>query len=400
VELAQLVAVQSSCADCLKGCSSPALRVLDVKINGADVMVDVSSGVFRPLVPRSFRRHIFDAIHGLAHPGIPATRRLIASQYVWPQLAADVKSWCNECQQCQAAKVTKQPTAAAQSITVPTARFTHVHLDLMGPLSAAADGSTHIITMVDRSSRWAEATPLSTTTAAACLDAFYATWVARYGVPAAVTTDRGSQFTSGLWSSALKKLGVRHLLTAAYHPQSNGLVERLHRRLKDALKARLAGPNCPAHLPWAMLGLRAAPREDSGVSPAELTFGAALSLPATFLDNAERDPEHYVRQLQSFIPCAAPIQLPASAQQPLPDNLLRALHVYVRAAPAAPALSPAYRGPYKVVSRGPKTFKVTVGSKTEVISVDRLKPHNGDDPRTASPPARGRPPSSAMAPPP
>jgi hypothetical protein len=363
-------------------------------------MVDVSSGVFRPLVLRSFRRHIFDAIHGLAHPGIRATCRLNASRYVWPQLATDIKNWCNECQRCQAAKVTKQPTAATQSIAVPTTRFTNVHMDLVGPLPAAADGSTHIIMMVDRSSRWAEATPLSTTTAAACLDAFYTTWVACYGVPAAVTTDRGSQFTSGLWSSALKKLGVRHLLTAAYHPQSNGLVERFHRRLKDALKARLAGPNWPAHLPWAMLGLRAAPREDSGVSPAELTFGAALSLPATFLDNAERDPEHFIRQLQSFIPCAAPIKLPASSQQPLPENLLRALHLYMRAAPAAPALSPAYRGPYKVVSRGPKIFKVTVGGKTEAISVDRLKQHNGDDPRTASPPARGRPPSSAMAPPP
>jgi hypothetical protein len=231
VDLAQLAAAQSSCADCLRGRSSTALRVLDVKINGADVMVDVSSGIFRPLVPRSFRRHIFDDIHGLAHPGIRATRRLIASRYVWPQLATDVKNWCNKCQQCQAAKVTKQPTAAAQSIAVPTTRFTHVPWTLWGlsrpPLMALH--TSHIIMMVDRSSRWAEATPLSITTAAACLDAFYATWVARYGVPVVVTTDRGSQFTSGLWSSALKKLGVRHLLTAAYHPQSNGLVELFHR---------------------------------------------------------------------------------------------------------------------------------------------------------------------------
>jgi hypothetical protein len=87
----------------IKDLGSPALRVLDVKINGADVKVDVSSGVFRPLVPWSFRQHIFNAIHGLAHPGIRATRHLIASRYVWPQLAANVKNWCNECQQCQAA---------------------------------------------------------------------------------------------------------------------------------------------------------------------------------------------------------------------------------------------------------------------------------------------------------
>jgi hypothetical protein len=53
-------------------------------------MVDTSSEVFRPLVPAAFRRPIFDAIHGLAHPGIRATRRLIASQFVLPHLASQV----------------------------------------------------------------------------------------------------------------------------------------------------------------------------------------------------------------------------------------------------------------------------------------------------------------------
>jgi hypothetical protein len=57
-------------------------------------------------------------------------------------------------------------------------------------------------------------------------------------------------------------------------------VERFHCRLKDALKARLAGPSWPLHLPWVLLGLRAAPREDSNVSLAELVFGSPLNLPA------------------------------------------------------------------------------------------------------------------------
>jgi hypothetical protein len=71
VDLAQLAATQASCTDCLRGRSSPVLRVLDVKINSADIIVDVSSGVFCPLVPQSFRRQIFNAIHGLAHHAPP-----------------------------------------------------------------------------------------------------------------------------------------------------------------------------------------------------------------------------------------------------------------------------------------------------------------------------------------
>jgi transposase InsO family protein len=57
-------------------------------------------------------------------------------------------------------------------------------------------------------------------------------------------------------------LNIQHSQTTAYHPQSNGMVERFHRRLKDTLRARCATANRVDHLPWVLLGLRAAARED------------------------------------------------------------------------------------------------------------------------------------------
>jgi transposase InsO family protein len=60
-----------------------------------------------------------------------------------------------------------------------------------------------------------------------------ANWVARFGVPATVTTDRGAQFTSAVWTGACTSLRIKHVLTMAYHPQSNGMVERLNRKIKD-----------------------------------------------------------------------------------------------------------------------------------------------------------------------
>jgi transposase InsO family protein len=88
----------------------------------------------------------------------------------------------------------------------------------------------------------------------------------------------------------MKQLGVKHNMTTAFHTQSNGMVERLHRRLKEALKAREATTDWPRHLQWVVLGLRAAPREDSGVSAAELVNGAALSLPGQFIAGREPPP--------------------------------------------------------------------------------------------------------------
>jgi transposase InsO family protein len=127
---------------------------------------------------------------------------------------------------------------------VPTTRFSHLHVDLVGPLSAATDGAAYILTAVDRSTRWAEAFPLRSTTAESCLAALTTSWFSIFGLPTFITTDRGAQFTATMWAATLiKQLGIHHINTTAYHPQSNEAVERFHCCLKDSLKARLAGPS-------------------------------------------------------------------------------------------------------------------------------------------------------------
>ncbi len=150
--------------------------------------------------------------------------------------------------------------------------------------------------MVDPSTRWAEAIPLRSTTADSCAAALVEGWVARFGTPQQITSDRGAQFTSSVWSSFTSLLGIKSKLTTPYYPQANGAVERFHHRLKDSLRARLAGSDWPAHLPWVMLGLRAAPREDSGISAAELVYGCPLSLLGQFLTSSEQPPVSFLRQ--------------------------------------------------------------------------------------------------------
>ncbi len=119
-------------------------------------------------------------------------------------------------------------------------------------------GFSHFFTIIDRASRWLEAIPIAATTPVDCANALFQGWVSRFGVPAVITSDQGTQFTSSLCSL----LNIQHTQTTAYHPQSNGMVERFHHPLKDALRAC-----CFAwsdHLPWILVGLRSAAREDDG----------------------------------------------------------------------------------------------------------------------------------------
>jgi hypothetical protein len=158
--------------------------------------------------------------------------------------------------------------------------------------------------------------------ASPCADAFIVNWVARFGVPATVTTDRGAQFTSPLWKAACTSMGIKHVLTTAYHPQSNGIVELVHRQLKDALRARGAGPAWYSHLSWVLMGLRAAPKEDSAVSSAELVTGTPLVLPGHLMH--EPNPP----RVDMPPPPTRPTSYGAAATTP-PAHLAQVDHVYV-----------------------------------------------------------------------
>ncbi len=184
--------------------------------------------------------------------------------------------------------------------------------------------------------------------------------------------------------------------TTAYHPQFHSMVERTHGQLKAALRARLAGSRWPEHLPWVLLGLRTVPKEDSGVSAAELVYGAALALPVKFFSTAEPPAAEFLEKLQQVeIPATRPLSYAEAVAKP-PAALLQASHVYVRRSGTLPPLAPLYVGPYEVLERVDKFLWLAVGGHEETVSIDRLKPHLGVRPFSAAlPAAGGRPPTSA-----
>ncbi len=115
---------------------------------------------------------------------------------------------------------------------------------------------------MDRTSKWMEAVPLSDTSAAAHAKALTFSWISRFGVPKTITSDQGPQFTSNLWFKLCEMLNISHRQTTAYHPELNNAVKRLHRRLKDAFRARTAVATWSEELPIVLLGLRTQPRKD------------------------------------------------------------------------------------------------------------------------------------------
>jgi hypothetical protein len=185
-----------------------------------------------------------------------------------------------------------------------------------------------------------------------------------------------------------------HVMTTAYHRQANGLVERTHRQLKDALQARETGVDWPAHLPLVLLGLRSAPKEISGISSVEAVFGQPLVLLGELAPAVEAPPEDLRDRLASSDPPVMhqPCTYAEVAYGPPGLPLHKAKLVYVRRGGCGPPLAPAYSGPYRVICPGNKYFLIEVGGRQETVSMDRLKPYSGTSlvPATILP-RRGRP---------
>jgi len=161
--------------------------------NNINISCDVSNANPRPVVPESMTCTLFEHFHSLSHPGVKATTKLIGSRYFWPTLKTDIKSWVAECIACQSSKVTKHTKRPLGELPCPSQRFATVHIDIVGPLTTPDEGNCrYLLTMIDSFSRWVEVFPLTEITADSVCRGFLFCWIARFGPPLFIVTDKGS----------------------------------------------------------------------------------------------------------------------------------------------------------------------------------------------------------------
>ena len=391
IDFTKFAAAQTNCPELealrTRPDTSLDFKSISLPFSPVPLLCDVSTGTPRPYVPEAFRRPVFDSLHSISHPGIKATQRLITARYVWPAISKNVRAWTRCCHECQRSKVHRHTSAPLSKFMPPDARFDHIHIDLVGPLQPS-QGFTYLLTCVDRFTRWPEAIPLRDCTAESTAHGLLQ-WVSRFGTPSVITTDRGRQFESSLFAALLKLLGSSRLRTTAYHPQSNGLVERFHRHMKSSLMAQASG-SWSHNLPLVMLGIRAAYRADLDCSVAELTYGTTLRLPGEFYEpsfSTSPSPSHYVQALRTSLQALRPTT-PRSSNRSVwvSGDLATATHVYVRTDAVRKPLQPPYQGPFKVISRHNKYFTILLNGKEDSVSVDRLKPAYLPDTAASAPP--------------
>jgi hypothetical protein len=141
-DYAAMAAAQLTCTDCSKMCDSKSLFITSQLVQGVQLFGDVSTGVFRPLVPPAFRDAAVAALHSVAHPGIEATVRLVSSKFWWTGMRRYIWLYNQNCLSCQRSKVSPHVHLAPATIAIPRRRFEHIHVDIVGPLSQSRSTAT------------------------------------------------------------------------------------------------------------------------------------------------------------------------------------------------------------------------------------------------------------------
>jgi cleavage and polyadenylation specificity factor subunit 1 len=379
----EIAATQTGCEE-LEHLLSPAqttsLTLQPSSLDNSDRILwcDTSTGTKRPFIPAEHRRQLFDKFHAASHPGIRATQRLLTRRMVWPGMKKHIRDWTRTCPACQKNKVYRHVHSAPGKLPTPSSRFETVHVDIVGPLPPSRS-QRYLLTCIDRFSRWVEAIPMENCTAETTTAAFMSGWVSRFGAPLIVITDQGVQFESNLWRQLMESLGSKRHRTTAYNPRSNGLLERVHRRLKEGIKTQPDPHNWMDALPTLLLYLHATPTTDTNVSPAEYVFGEELRLPGEFspMTTKPSREQTLLEVLDHAVDTRAPpTRKPPMAPEQVPRALETAEEVLVRVDAVRTGLQPPYRGPYKVLRRQPKYFILEKDGAKSTVGIDRLKAYH------------------------
>ncbi|GKD34718.1 reverse transcriptase domain-containing protein [Tanacetum coccineum] len=174
--------------------------------------------------------HCHSGPTGGHHSANVTTKKVYESGFYWPSVFKDANEYVRRCDACQRSGNISSRNEMPQNNIQVCEVFDVWGLDFMGPFPKSR-GNKYILVAVDYVSKWVEAQALPTNDARVVVK-FLRSLFARFGVPKALISDRGTHFCNSQLEKALQRYGVTHKLSTAYHPQSNGQTEVTNRAIK------------------------------------------------------------------------------------------------------------------------------------------------------------------------
>ncbi|UYV68394.1 hypothetical protein LAZ67_5004196 [Cordylochernes scorpioides] len=279
-------------AEIIRNISQPSLTKQDEKFKFVKGILyrknyDPTGQPLLLVVRRHLRMEILSDLHDAptaGHLGFAKTYDRVKRRFYWPGLYRSVKRCVGHCQDCQRRKgVPQLPPGYLKPIPPPDSPF------------------QKIVVCTDYLTKYAVTQSLGSGEAQEIAKFLLEEVILKHGAPREIVMDRGRNFQSKLLQELTNKCGIKKKTTTAYHPQTNGLTERLNRTIADMLSMYMDPDqkNWDEMLPFITFAYNTAKQESTGFTPFFLIHGreAETTLDAIFPYSSSSEGEAFIQNL-------------------------------------------------------------------------------------------------------
>ncbi|UYV85023.1 hypothetical protein LAZ67_X004325 [Cordylochernes scorpioides] len=245
------------------------------------------------VIPKHLRLELLKSLHDAptaGHLGFSKTYERVKNKYFWPGLLRDIRKYVAHCKECQRKKQsTQKPPGLLKAIPPASSPFQRVGMDLLGRFPKSDTGNKWIIVWEAK-----EAAKF-----------LMEDVVLKHGAPREIITDRGRVFQSKLIAELTNQCSSIHRFTTAYHPQTNGLTERLNKTLANmiAMYVSVEQKDWDVILPYVTFAYNTAKQDTTGFTPFKLIHGreAETTVDTLFPNPHEDLQEDYSQKIASRV---------------------------------------------------------------------------------------------------
>ena len=243
------------------------------------------------------------------HFGTVKTYEKLRTRYYWRKMFSDVNHWCRSCCDC-AMRKSPRNRHKAPLLPIPVQdAFDRLACDIIGPFPPSKSGNRYVVVFSEYLTKWVEAFPVSSIEAPVIARLLVDEIFARHGAPRTLLSDRGSNFLSSLVAEVCRLLNTKKVNTTAYHPQTDGLVERFNNTLAEAISSFVCSnqQDWDIYIPAILFAYRTSPCVSTGDSPFYLLYGreprlapdVSLLPPTNLSASVEEHRARIVRQIET-----------------------------------------------------------------------------------------------------
>ena len=349
--------------------------------------------VYQLVIPSTLKGMVLSLVHDspqAGHPGKDRSLREARKKYFWISMKKDICNHISQCRECAKHRGHLPPTAPIGEYPTPNKPWDTVSIDLLS-LPKSHQGSNYMLVCVDHFSRFVVLAPLSTKSADEVAHRLITHLICPYTTPKVLLSDNGSEFRNDVLKNICNQYNIAQTFVTAYHPASNGLVERANRKILETLRPIVSSlqHTWEDWLPQVAASINASENSFTGKSPHYIIYGYDKVLPYDLLCDSPRplyNLDDYAKsqiaifqkihnEVRRKLPASRAEMIARQHRRAVPSNISVGDVVMVQVPGRNSKLSPKFDGPYKVTARN--NNKVTLWgphvSSPWTVHVDRLK---------------------------